>query len=235
MSCSRAEPTVAGELGKALNKFPDNAKAGNAAKEDFSDFVANCCSQSATCAAFAAGPTSTEATKSTSLAPKAQTAGAVELSITFAALNFTKLTDAQKIAVAGAVQNSVLEQLTPLSAKYKLDNIKVTLKKGSVIANVVITPVAGTTSSALIASLDSSKQTQLQKAAAAKVTLVPGIDSALADGKKTTDIATGVTGSAPVAVAPVSTASASSGSSTLSLALVAGSLSWASEWLAWQL
>jgi len=233
MSCSRAEPTVAGELGKALNKFPDDAKAGNAAKEDFSDFVANCCSQSETCAAFAAPPT--EATKSTSLAPKAQTAGPVELSITFAALNFTKLTDAQKIAVAGAVRNSVLEQLTPLSAKYKLENIKVTLKKGSVIANVVITPVAGTTSSALIASLDPSKQTQLQKAAAAKVTLVPGIDSALADGKKTTDIATGVTGSAPVAVAPVSTASASSGSSTLSLALVAGSLSWASEWLAWQL
>lgn len=123
----------------------------------------------------------------------------VKLSVTFTALDFTKLTDTHKVAMKSAVQTSVIAALLP--AVYSADQVVVTLKAGSVIADVTITPLAGTQASAVSTSLDATKQSAMQKSAATSVSALPGIEKALASGKTKANIASDVTVSSPVVAA----------------------------------
>jgi len=146
----------------------------------------------------------------------------VKLSVTFAALDFAKLNETHKVAIKGAVKASVLVSLVSIDSGYKLEHVEVSLKAGSVIADVTITPLAGTKASAVSASLDATKQTALNKQAALVVSLLPDMDKALAAGKTKADIATEVTGSAPtVAAGPGTISSAFAGRSLKVVSFVA--------------
>jgi len=128
-----------------------------------------------------------DASKGTTAAPTtAPIVKKVKVTYTFKQLVFSKLTTKSTTAMKTAVQDGVL---AGLGAGYTKDHVMVTLKAGSVIAVVTVTPVAGKTAAALEESLTATTQTTMKNAVLAKVKVVPSIDKALADGKTISDLA----------------------------------------------
>jgi len=117
------------------------------------------------------------------------------MAFTFDVLSFTKLKAAVKTALAAKVQENILKGLP---AGYKKEHVSVVLKAGSVIAEVTITPLAGSTAAALSSSIDTTKHTSMKADVLAGVKAVPDIESAVADGKMLKDLT--VTGPAPAVI-----------------------------------
>jgi len=101
------------------------------------------------------------------------------MTFTFKELSFTKLKAAVKTAMAAGVQKHVH---AGLPTGYKLEHVSVVLKKGSIKAEVTITPLAGSTAAALSSSI-TTQLTSMKATVLAAVKKVPGIESAVADGK----------------------------------------------------
>ena len=73
---------------------------------------------------------------------------------------------------------------------YTKDHVEIVLKAGSVIAEVSITPLKGTTAASLSSSMNTAKRDTIAASMAAKVKKVPSIETALADGKTLADLKT---------------------------------------------
>jgi len=119
--------------------------------------------------------------------PKASvtTVKKVKITFTFKDLSFTKVTAEVKVAMAVTVQENTLASLP---TGYKKDHVEVVLKAGSVIAEVSVTPLAGSTAAALTSKIDTTVQTAMEAAVVAGIKAVPKITSALADGKTLADL-----------------------------------------------
>jgi len=189
----------------AQNKFFDLKKANvgiSAAKcsahSCSSGMVKISAAASTECSSDAASCTDAKCCKS-GAGDVAVAAKVVKFSLTYTSLDFTKLTNAQKVSIRSAIVSAVAASMLP--AVYGAGSIVTTLKAGSVVADVQVTPLAGTKATDVIASLTPAKRTTMRKDASAAIAKTADIDQAFATGKTSDDLITDGTVSTPIAVA----------------------------------